>query len=662
MKQFRAVLSLMILLALSHVCEAARLPGPPQDKTRAGRGGEASRPSEQKRPGGVNEQARGEAPPCRTQPRFEGTVIQPELVQSWTVEQWKREFKYMTDACIGTVLLQYTTTYEGKAAFYPTGMRGYTPAQGSAEMLDRLFKAADESGVSVYLGLQYRKSFSGAVLPPRWDTEEAGVNNTIADELWDRYARQPAFGRRFKGWYVPLEVENFSYRTPVAQDQLTNFYRLVAEHLHTKSRGLSVVTAPFFNTHGGQDSAAWREMWTKVLVGAPLDVLALQDSVGPLTDDSGHQTHHATTQQLPEWFGATRAAVDEARRQTGRRIQFWADTETYSEDYSTHQAFDPFTICPAASAAPQSLMVPLAVGRIVEDMRAVKSYVDGYVAFSFNHYMSPQQQREIYYQAYARYVSTGEVDQSPPTAPAGLTAQAEGYNSVRLAWSPSSDDLGVAGYVIYRDDKLLRTVYLSGAESCTGFHDHDDVLTKGTAYRYKVAAFDGAGNLSAASGAVEATTSSQNDELQISSSKPYTASVPAMAPYIDPGTALTDTILGDESLYDCWQGRQTDQPYTFTVDLGGEFDLTEVNSDWLQKKKDSVYLPKRVRYQVSLDGKEFRDAGEVARPVDSDCVQAVKYSLQGLKGVTARHVRMIVEPDRGWTMTSEFQIFGTPKS
>jgi hypothetical protein len=97
------------------------------------------------------------------------------------------------------------------------------------------------------------------------------------------------------------------------------------------------------------------------------------------------------------------------------------------------------------------------------------------------------------------------------------------------------------------------------------------------------------------------------------------------------------------------------------VDLGGEYDLTEVNSDWLQKKKDFVYLPKKVRYQVSLDGKEFRDVGEVARPVDSGCVQAVKYSLQGLS-VTARHVRMIVEPDRGWTMTSEFQIFGTPKS
>jgi hypothetical protein len=53
--------------------------------------------------------------------------------------------------------------------------------------------------------------------------------------------------------------------------------------------------------------------------------------------------------------------------------------------------------------------------------------------------------------------------------------------------------------------------------------------------------------------------------------------------------------------------------------------------------------------------------GEVIHLMDDDCVQAIRYSLQGLS-VMARRVRMIVEPDRGWTMTSEFQIFGTPKN
>jgi hypothetical protein len=94
--------------------------------------------------------------------------------------------------------------------------------------------------------------------------------------------------------------------------------------------------------------------------------------------------------------------------------------------------------------------------------------------------------------------------------------------------------------------------------------------------------------------------------------------------------------------------------------LNGEFNVAEINSDWLQNKRDFVYLPRKVRYQVSLDGVNFRDVGEVTRPVDSDCVQAVKYSLLNLN-VVARHLRMIVEPDRGWTMTSDFQIFGTPR-
>lgn len=95
--------------------------------------------------------------------------------------------------------------------------------------------------------------------------------------------------------------------------------------------------------------------------------------------------------------------------------------------------------------------------------------------------------------------------------------------------------------------------------------------------------------------------------------------------------------------------------------FAGEFSVAEINSDWLQNKKDFIYLPKKVRYQVSLNGVDFQDVGEVIRPLDTDCVLAVKYTLFNLN-IVARYVRMIVEPERDWTMTSDFQIFETPRN
>jgi cellulose 1,4-beta-cellobiosidase len=70
--------------------------------------------------------------------------------------------------------------------------------------------------------------------------------------------------------------------------------------------------------------------------------------------------------------------------------------------------------------------------------------------------------------------------------------------SVSLGWSPSSDDVGVTGYDVYRGGTLAGTV--------TGTAFTDTGLAASTAYTYTVKAHDAAGNVSAASAAVTATT------------------------------------------------------------------------------------------------------------------------------------------------------------
>ncbi|MFL5800062.1 MAG: fibronectin type III domain-containing protein [Actinomycetota bacterium] len=85
-------------------------------------------------------------------------------------------------------------------------------------------------------------------------------------------------------------------------------------------------------------------------------------------------------------------------------------------------------------------------------------------------------------------------DTQPPTAPANLVASAESPNAVDLSWAPSTDDVGVAGYVVMRGGTELAN------PTSTGFND--TTVSPGTEDTYDVMAFDAAGNRSAPSSPV----------------------------------------------------------------------------------------------------------------------------------------------------------------
>jgi hypothetical protein len=85
-------------------------------------------------------------------------------------------------------------------------------------------------------------------------------------------------------------------------------------------------------------------------------------------------------------------------------------------------------------------------------------------------------------------VATGQppADVTPPTAPAPLVAS-PAADRVVLSWPASSDNVGVAGYRVYRDNGLVKT--LASATTWTDF-----VVSPGATYSYRVAAFDAAGH------------------------------------------------------------------------------------------------------------------------------------------------------------------------
>ncbi len=91
-------------------------------------------------------------------------------------------------------------------------------------------------------------------------------------------------------------------------------------------------------------------------------------------------------------------------------------------------------------------------------------------------------------------------DWTPPSVPAGLAATVVSSGEIDLTWSASTDNVGVTGYTVYRNGALLTT---TGA-GVTAWAD--TTVAASTAYSYAVDAFDAAGNHSARSAPVSATT------------------------------------------------------------------------------------------------------------------------------------------------------------
>lgn len=112
-------------------------------------------------------------------------------------------------------------------------------------------------------------------------------------------------------------------------------------------------------------------------------------------------------------------------------------------------------------------------------------------------------------------------DVTPPTAPTSLTATANlATRTIELSWIASTDDVGVTGYRIFRDNGTTAIATVSGMT----FNDPNQLGT----HVYVVAAIDAAGNQSASSNSATATvTIPEGSTLASLTVNPATVTAPA---------------------------------------------------------------------------------------------------------------------------------------
>jgi hypothetical protein len=103
------------------------------------------------------------------------------------------------------------------------------------------------------------------------------------------------------------------------------------------------------------------------------------------------------------------------------------------------------------------------------------------------------------------FTTLASADTTPPTAPTGLGATVVSSSRINLAWTASTDNVGVTGYRVERCQGAGCTSF-SQIATPAGTSYGDTGLSGNTSYNYRVRAADAAGNLGGYSNVATATT------------------------------------------------------------------------------------------------------------------------------------------------------------
>lgn len=581
--------------------------------------------------------------------RINGSIVTASRLDTMTDAELNAGMIDMANLHMTTVVLEASEDiYDLHAGGVPTA--AYPNSSGwqrstQTDVVARLLNAADAEGIHVLMGLPNDDRWLQQVNNATWTHADAVDSVQAADDLWNSYGSHDSF----YGWYLPLSVDNVHFGSATAQADLVDYYNTITHELRSITGDLTVATGATFDAvdttvPGWQDSTAYSSMWQNILPQADLDVVDLQDGIGD---------QHATTGDLNTWFTAMGNAFTAANRPT----ELYAGAQTY--------------VTGSTGAT-----TPLGTKTVVSDLNATKAAAYTDWSASYFDYLSsaaPASYTDDYSstKAYADWAVSGAGDGGdgdvPPTTPTGVTATAHGSQDVTVNWTASTDSkLPIAGYTIIRNGKTVATEI---GDALTSFVDQG--LAGSTAYTYKIEAFDGAGNISAASASVTATTtatpSAGTDYARCGAATgspgcSYTVDRDADVPgYSDDlHTKLTDGVLGTAALGSAWQGRDFGS-YAFTVDLGAAKTITQIASDWLQLRQDapwdSVNLPTGLTFYTSTDGTNWTETAVADQPSTSPVAQTKTYKAVNLTAV-ARYVKVAVTAGPGWTMTDELQING----
>lgn len=404
----------------------------------------------------------------RGEVKLSGTFIQAWLCSSWDDARWEQELKMLKD--VGMDILIWSDV----VGYYPSELEGLKDNYVGHDVVDTVLRNCKKYGFKVFVGMGGDNRWWNC-FPYERDYLYATANtfNNISTELYEKYYEK--YQGTFYGWYWCPEIWNHPSFLPVSDmrdeylDTLADAFNICLNHLDVLSLGMPMMLSPFVQSRlGSADSnyAFWRDLINKTDFRKQ-DILCPQDSVG---------AGGLKLEDLEEWIVSYRKAVDE----TGK-LNLWSNCEDFDISYGSAGSAD--------------------IRRFSEQMKIVAKYCDKTITFAYPHYYSPYNTNPAYHEVYKTFLETGMIESEKPTAPKDFNAELtynpyyEEYIDLTLTWSPSVDNVGVAGYNIYRNGELIEIIR---SPQTTLYVEvlFLDILDSGEPVTYSIRAVDCSGNLS----------------------------------------------------------------------------------------------------------------------------------------------------------------------
>jgi hypothetical protein len=297
---------------------------------------------------------------------FGSSFIQDWYSRDWSQERWAQEFSMLQKIGINEIILQDLVNTKTLYATYFTSLPGYT--HNDVDMLANVLTVADRVGMNVRVGLGFNADWWNKNAADNiWLNSEASKNKSIFNEILQNYGTHPSL----TGWYIPYEFSQLTATSATTKSNLNGFLKQIANEIKLKDSSRSIMISPFYNSKYSlfYSLSGWTTTLQTVLKDTKIDIVALQDSVG-----AGNNT----LTQIPNMFSYTKKATD------ALGIKLYANAETFTSTSGKY------------SSAPQS--------RISSQLSQEKAYVQGFVAFSIDHYQNSNEPSQVsYYNDYYNY-------------------------------------------------------------------------------------------------------------------------------------------------------------------------------------------------------------------------------------------------------------------
>ena len=574
--------------------------------------------------------------------KLAGSFLTGDLCGFWNDTRWQQEFNALKDAGMQYVIIQAVAdSYPERKTYtiYPSSLPNTEIAKSGGsnypDVVDACLRNAEEAGFKVFLGIDFsNKWWELYASDSTWLYNLMNFDNNICDELWNKYKSK--YPNAFYGWYWSYEIDNLHFMKPQEQKVLVTAMNIQLDHLIDMNEKLPFMWCPFMNSKVSTPEA-YEKMWKNVFANLHTtegDIFCPQDGVG---------AGGLKLEEVTQWYSVLRSAVN-----TKPGLKMWSDVETFKLYNNS--------------------FIAATINRLITQLKIENPFVDNYISWEYSYYYSPYHAHSGFHQTYLEYLASDTLETLPPTTPQNLKIKTYPGNAA-VSWNASIDNVGVCGYNIYRNGKLIKLnqvpikinkIFNSKAST----YILDVNLESNTKYQYQIEAYDFAGNTSELTSAISIVT--QNYDI-VSNGCSYSLSQQPSNNYPDyENKKLTDGKISKQEYFTNpqWVGFSNIDSLDVVIDLKQITILHSFTANFLQDLQPSIYLPEDIKIYISNDNSNFSKVGNMVDifPYDS-LTSKHTYFLTLSDSVEARYVKFkTITKNRAWIFVDEFQIFGSIKT